>query len=94
MDNKTLFVNKLNLNIDGLEKPEVIMQNGRSFTIIKESKYVNDDKNVGLIIDKNKKEITIKNNINRDITLLGGDKYYNKYLKYKIKYLKLKKLIE
>jgi hypothetical protein len=91
------YINKPKQNlIVNLEKPKIILQEGRKFLVIKQSKYSNDEKNIGVVI-RNKDygiNLTVTNNINDQLNKnqLGGnnDFYYQKYLKYKSKYLELK----
>ena len=84
------------INIYGFEKPKVIIQEGRNFLIVKESKNKKDTDNLGVVINDKKEndinELKITNNIDCKIknNKFGGDLFYNKYLKYKNKYLKLK----
>ena len=87
--------NKKYLHVN-MTKPKIIIQEGRDFLIVKETKNKNDEKNHGIIVNKKDDftELKITDNINEKIKLnmLGGndDIYYNKYLKYKYKYLELK----
>ena len=77
------------LDIYGIDKPKVIIREGQPFTVVKETRNKDDNKNIGVILKKNYVEIA--NGLNSRINQLGGDNdYYYKYLKYKIKYLDLK----
>jgi len=79
------------LQINGFKKPNIIIQEGRDFTIIKETIHKDDSKNIGVIMKDNKKDIKIEDDLNSKIRYMGGvDIYYQKYLKYKNKYLSLK----
>lgn len=84
------------LTVDGIRKPEVIIPNGRGFMVVKESLYEDDRNNVGLIFQDRKKNqdiepIIVTTGLEKRIEQMGGSqKNYNKYLKYKNKYLQLK----
>ena len=84
------------LTVDGIRKPEVIIPNGRGFMVVKESLYEDDRNNVGLIFQDRKKNqdietIVVTTGLEKRIEQMGGSqKNYNKYLKYKNKYLQLK----
>jgi len=56
----------LRMDIGGMVKPQIIIREGQNFTIVKETKNEDDEKNIGVI--KTKKidglEIEIRNNIN------------------------------
>ena len=84
------------LTVDGIRKPEVIIPNGRGFMVVKESLYEDDRNNVGLIFQDRKKNqdiepIIVTTGLEKKIEQMGGSqKNYNKYLKYKNKYLQLK----
>jgi len=90
-------INPQGIKIYGMVRPQIIIQEGRSFTAIKETINSDDEKNLALIFkptsDGQNKEYTIRNNIKYKINQLGGDDYYAKYLKYKNKYIALKKKI-
>jgi len=84
------------VNVYGMKIPDIIIQEGRKFMAIKESYNSNDEKNMGIIIKPSKlvnkeMEYIVGNNINNRIKQLGGDDFYGKYLKYKQKYLYLKR---
>jgi len=86
------------VNISGLKKPKIKLQEGRNFMIIKDTVNKNNKDNLGVVITEGEKDIEIKvmNNIEKDYDPAiegGGDYYYEKYMKYKIKYLALKKII-
>ena len=90
---KSLFVDNLSkkdkyMDIYGIEKPRIIIREGQNFTIIKETKNKDDNKNLGVILKKD--SIEIGNSITSRINQLGGYNYYSKYLKYKQKYNQLK----
>ena len=100
---KTLIKDKYGNNIkmstlivDGIQKPEVIIPNGRGFMVVKESLYEDDRNNVGLIFKDRKKDeegepIIVTTGLEKKLEQMGGSqKNYNKYLKYKNKYLRLK----
>ena len=100
---KTLIKDKYGNNIkistlivDGIQKPEVIIPNGRGFMVVKESLYEDDRNNVGLIFKDKKKDeerepIIVTTGLEKKLEQMGGSqKNYNKYLKYKNKYLRLK----
>jgi hypothetical protein len=103
---KNLYVNNeknnLKMDINGMEKPQIIIREGQNFTIVKETKNKNDEKNIGVIKTKNIDglEIDVRTDINEFLKykkIIGGEynnilkiNYYKKYLKYKIKYLNLK----
>jgi hypothetical protein len=93
--NSLLKKNKYDFNISGLKEPKIIIQEGRNFTIVKETRNKNDKDNLGVVINEGAEtEIKVMNNINQDFEprMAGGDAhYYEKYMKYKIKYLALKK---
>jgi hypothetical protein len=92
--NSLLKKNKYDFNISGLKEPKIIIQEGRNFTIVKETRNKNDKDNLGVVINEGAEtEIKVMNNINQDFEprMAGGDAhYYEKYMKYKIKYLSLK----
>jgi len=78
------------ISVYGMKKQEIIIPNGRDFMVIKESAHKDDKYNVGLVF-KGKNLITIETDLNEKIKKMGGSQdYYNKYLKYKNKYLQLK----
>ena len=78
------------ISVYGMKKQEIIIPNGRDFMVIKESVHKDDKHNVGLVF-KGKDLITIETDLNEKIKKMGGSQdYYNKYLKYKNKYLQLK----
>jgi len=82
------------LDIAGFKKPKVIIQEGRDFTIITETVNKDDSKNIGVIIKDHSKDIKIEDSLNTKAKYMGGgDIYYEKYLKYKNKYLRLKNQI-
>jgi hypothetical protein len=77
------------LDIYGIDKPKVIIREGQPFTVVKETKNKDDNKNIGVILKKNYVEIA--NGLTSRINQLGGENdYYYKYLKYKQKYNQLK----
>ena len=84
------------LIVDGIRKPEVIIPNGRGFMVVKESLYEDDRNNFGLIFpdrkkDQEKEPIIVTTGLEKKLEQMGGSqKNYNKYLKYKNKYLQLK----
>ena len=95
--NSLLKKKKYDFNISGFKEPKIIIQEGRNFTIVKETRNKNDKDNLGVVITENgETEVKVMNNINQDFEprMAGGDAhYYDKYMKYKIKYLALKKQI-
>jgi len=92
--NSLLKKKKYDFNISGLKEPKIIIQEGRNFTIVKETRSKNDKDNLGVIINEgDETEIKVMNNLNQDFEprMAGGDaNYYGKYMKYKIKYIELK----
>ena len=91
---KNLFVDNISrkteyVDIYGIEKPKIIIREGQPFTVVKETKNKDDNKNIGVILKKNYVEIA--NDLTSRIKQLGGNNdYYYKYLKYKQKYNQLK----
>ena len=129
-----------NVNISGFKNPQLVMQSGRSFMVVKEGKEPktfrdfknkrdwtaadwkkeNEKTDIGIVFTKDKlvapkidpsigfkgkieDDFEIKMDIKTNITdllykkqMLGGnnDNYYNKYIKYKTKYIELKKSIK
>ena len=82
------------ISVYGMKKQEIIIPNGRDFMVIKESVHKDDKHNVGLVF-KGKDLITIETDLNEKIKKMGGSQdYYNKYLKYKNKYLQLKSSVK
>jgi endonuclease/exonuclease/phosphatase family metal-dependent hydrolase len=76
----------------GMKKQEIIIPSGRDFMVIKESVHKDDKNNIGLVF-KGKDLITVETDLNEKIKKMGGSQdYYNKYLKYKNKYLQLKSI--
>jgi len=82
------------LDIAGFKNPKIIIQEGRDFTIVTETIHKDDSKNIGVIIKDNNKDIKIEDSLyTKSKYMGGGDIYYQKYLKYKNKYLSLKNQI-
>ena len=73
---------------------KIIIPNGRNMTILKQTLHKDDSKNISLIFknaDKtNQSSLSMGKGIDERL-LGGGDNYYGKYMKYKMKYLALKK---
>jgi hypothetical protein len=67
---KNLYIDNekknLRMDIGGMDKPQIIIREGQNFTIVKETKNKDDEKNIGVI--KTQKidglEIDVRNNIN------------------------------
>ena len=74
---------------------KIIIPNGRNMTILKSTLHKDDSKNISLIFkdaDKtNQSSLIIGKGVDERL-LGGGDNYYRKYMKYKAKYLALKKV--
>ena len=74
---------------------KIIIPNGRNMTILKQTLHKDESKNISLIFkdgDKTNKSSLIMGKGIDERLLGGGDNYYEKYMKYKAKYLALKKL--
>ena len=111
--NSFLKENKNKAYIQGLRIPKIKLEEHQDYIAYKESVYLDDKKNVGIVFPdlKNMDKMIVTNDVNKEINKIkndfdtptvgtgifvgksmggGGVNYYEKYMKYKLKYLRLK----
>jgi len=84
-------------DIYGFKDPKIILQSGRNFIAVKEREDLTNKKNRGVVFTKDDGalKIDVKDDINEALykpPFLGGSiNFYDKYIKYKTKYIELKR---
>ena len=99
------------IDIYGFKDPQIVMQEGRNFIIVKEGRKIKtfndfkklkdrkekyENKDIGIVFTGNdEKKIDFHENITDKLynkSYFGGsNNYYEKYIKYKTKYIELKR---